>query len=142
MLILRIAAHHDRMEGPVEHAVRSRVEEGAELPTPTGSARFIVDRLDSRGVTLLFGPKRTPTFFSWACLEGVVDYLDSRAWLPIGANRDTRGNPETLDWYLKKHVARQTANYVAVLLARANVVDLSTERPARVRLSPAWHSPE
>jgi hypothetical protein len=45
------------------------------------------------------------------------------------------GNPETLDWYLKQHVARQTANYVAVLLARAKVVDLITERPARLRLS-------
>ncbi|GAB3077528.1 hypothetical protein GCM10027053_47490 [Intrasporangium mesophilum] len=52
------------------------------------------------------------------------------------------GNPETLDGYLKKHVARQTANYVAVLLARANVVDLSTERPGHVRLSPSWHSAE
>jgi hypothetical protein len=129
------------MEGPVEHAVRSSVAEGAELPTPTGLARFKVQRLDSRGVTLLFGPKRTPTFFSWACLEGIADYLEGKSWLPVGANRDVRGNPETLDWYLKQHVARQTANYVAVLLARAGVVDLITERPARVRLSSAWNSP-
>jgi hypothetical protein len=76
-----------------------------------------VDRLDSRGVTLLFGPKRTSTFFSWDCLEGVVDYLKGRQWVPVGANRDLAGNPNTLDWYLKQHVPRQTANYVAVLLS-------------------------
>lgn len=125
------------MAGPVERAVRSSVEEGARLPTPAGRAEFVVDRLDSRGATLLFGPRRTPTFFSWACLEGIVDYLQGRNWTPVGANRDVRGNPNTLDWYLKQHVARQTANYVAVLLNRAGVLDLETKRPARVRLSSA-----
>lgn len=67
--------HDDRMVGPVEQAVRSSISEGAELPTPTGRARFIVERLDTRGVTLLFGPKRTPTTFSWPCLEGLVGYI-------------------------------------------------------------------
>lgn len=127
------------MTGPVEQAIRGSVEEGAELPTPTGTALFTVHRLDSRGATLFFGPKRTPTFFSWACLEGVPDYLKDRTWLPVGANRDVSGNPETLDWYLKQHVRRQTANYVAVLLHRAGVVDLITDRPARVRLSSTWN---
>ena len=37
-----------------------------------------------------------------------------------------------------RHRARQTANYVAMLLRRAGVVDLITDRPARVRLSSAW----
>lgn len=131
---------HAEMEGPVQKAVRSRVKEGDELPTPTGRARFTVHRLDSSGVTLLFGPKQTPTFLSWACLEGTVDYLRAKTWLPVGANRDVRGNPATLDWYLKQHVRRQTANYVAVLLARAKVVELMTATPARVRLSPSWNT--
>lgn len=122
------------MKGPVEQAIRTSVEEGAELPTPTGSAQFTVHRLDSRGATLLFGPKRTLRS-SHGFAEGVADYLKDRTWLPIGANRDVSRNPETLDWYLKQHVARQTANYVAVLLHRAGVVDLITDRPARVRLS-------
>jgi hypothetical protein len=126
------------MQGPVEQALRSSVEEGAELPTPTGRARFTVQSLDTRGVTLLFGPKRTPTFFSWKCLEGIVDYLAGKSWVPVGANRDVRGNPETLDWYMKQHVVRQTANYVAVLLARAGVLELISETPSRVRLSSAW----
>jgi hypothetical protein len=127
------------MEGPVEWAIRSSIEEGAQLPTPTGSAQFTVDRLDSRGATLVFGPKRTPTFFSWACLEGILAYLKDGAWVRVGANRDVSGNRGTLDWYLKQHVARQTANYVAVLLHRAGVVDLITERPARIRLSSTWN---
>ena len=133
-------AHHGRMADPVERAIRSSVEEGAELQTPTGQARFTVERLDSRGATLLFGAKRTPTFFSWACLEGVVDFLQCETWVPVGANRDVRGNPGTFDSYLKQHVARQTANYVAALLARAGVVDLDNQRPMQVRMSSTWNS--
>src|SRR3954447_19046547 len=56
--------HDERMADSVEQAVRLSVEEQAELPTPTGRARFTVKRIDTRGVTLLFGPKCTPTFFS------------------------------------------------------------------------------
>ena len=55
--------------------------------------------------------------------------------MAAGANRDVSGNPGTLDWYLKQHVTRQTANYIAVFLARAGVLELSAERLARVRLS-------
>jgi hypothetical protein len=69
-------------------------------------------------------------------LEGVVDYLRGKDWIRVGANRDTRGNPGTLDWYLKQHVVRQTANYVAALLAHAQVLELDDARPARVRLWP------
>ena len=128
------------MTRSVEQAVLSSMRQGTVLPTPTGKAQFEVDGLDSRGVTLLFGPKRTPTFFSWACLEGVVDYVKDRGWMPVGANRDVDGNPDSLDWYLKQHVPRQTANYVAVLLARVGVLDLDIARPARVRLSPRWNA--
>jgi len=65
-----------------------------------------------------------------------VDYLRGKDWIRVGANRDTRGNPGTLDWYLKQHVVRQTANYVAALLAHAQVLELDDARPARVRLRP------
>jgi hypothetical protein len=116
-------------------ARRSAIKQGDVLPTPTGNAQFIVGGVESRGVTLLFGPKRTPTFFPWNVLEGVVDYLTGQGWIPVGANRDTSGNPGTLDWYLKQHVVRQTANYVAVLLARSQVLELDSTRPARVRLA-------
>ncbi|WP_141823120.1 hypothetical protein [Humibacillus xanthopallidus] len=78
------------MAGPVERAIRSSVEEGVELQTPAGQARFTLERLDSRGLTLLFGAKRTPTFFSWACLEGIPGFLPGGTWVPVGANRDVR----------------------------------------------------
>jgi hypothetical protein len=123
------------MASSVELAVRTAVKQGDVLPTPTGRAEFIVGSVDVQGVTLLFGPKRTPTFFSWLVLEGVQDYLEGRGWVSIGANRDVGGKAGTLDWYLKQHVARQTANYVAVLLVRSKVLELDAMRPARVRLS-------
>jgi hypothetical protein len=126
------------MGGSVQQAVRSSVRPGERLPTPTGTAHFVVDKIDSTGVTLLFGPKRTPTFFDWDCLEGVVGYMKGRDWVAVGANRVLAGNPDTLDGYLKQHVPRQTANYIAVLLSQAGVLDLDDGRPARVRLSAEW----
>jgi hypothetical protein len=41
---------------------------------------------------------------------------------------------EPLDGYLKSCIKVQVANYVAVILERARVVELDRGRPARVRL--------
>jgi hypothetical protein len=114
--------------------VRSSVEPRSVLTTLTETASFVVHSIDANGVVLLFGPKATPTPFSWDCLEGAADFLRGRDWVPVGANRVLAGNPGTLDEYLKQRVPRQTANYVAVLLERAGVVELDRGRPARVRL--------
>jgi hypothetical protein len=121
--------------GPVEKAVRSAIREGERLPTPTGRAEFVVEVINGRGVVLLFGQKRTPTPIGWDCLEGAAEFLRGRGWIPIGANRVLSGNPGTLDEYMKAHVQRQTANYVAALLERAGVVELSRGWPAQVRLA-------
>jgi hypothetical protein len=120
--------------GPVERAVRAHVAAGTRLPTPTGRATFIVDDLSRDGMVLLLGPKRTVTTLSWSCLEGIADYMQGRNWLRIGANRDVSGNPGTLDGYLKRHIKRQVADYVAVVLERANLVELNRDRPASLRL--------
>jgi hypothetical protein len=114
--------------------VRSSITPGMVLPTPTGRAQFWVQTISRDGVVLLFGPKRTATFFDWDCLEGAAEFLRGSGWVPVGANRVLAGNPGTLDEYLKNRVPRQTANYVAVLLARAGVVELDGAMPARVRL--------
>jgi len=52
----------------------------------------------------------------------------------VGANRDVNG-AYGLDGYLKRWIKRQTANYVAVVLERAGVLELDRERPAHVRLT-------
>jgi hypothetical protein len=52
----------------------------------------------------------------------------------VGANRDVNGD-YGLDGYLKRWIKPQTANYVAVVLERAGVLELNRERPARVRLA-------
>jgi hypothetical protein len=68
-------------------------------------------------------------------LEGVPELLRDRGWMRVGANRDVHGNPGTLDGYLKTCLKRQAANYVAVVLERAGVLELDRGTPARVRLS-------
>jgi hypothetical protein len=122
------------MPGPVETAIRSRLSPGTLLPTPTGSANFLVDKISATGIVLLFGAKRTPTPFGWSCLEGIPRFLGTRGWVRVGANRDVQGDQDALDGYLKGCIKRQTANYVAVVLGRAGVVELDRQRPARVRL--------
>jgi hypothetical protein len=122
------------MPGPVETAIRARVVSGAQLPTPTGRATFMVDEVGASGLVLLFGPKRTRTTFSWSCLEGIPDFLRSQGWVRIGADRDVRGDHGALDGYLKGYIKRQTADYIAVILERAGIVELDRALPARVRL--------
>lgn len=124
------------MSGPVENAIRAHVIPGSRLPTPTGNATFLVHELREFELILLLGEKQTWTPLSWDCLEGTLSFLRGRAWVRVGANRDPSGDPATLDGYLKGCMTykRQTANYVAVLLERAGLVDVDRNRPASVRL--------
>jgi hypothetical protein len=128
------------MKLSVEAAIRASVRSGEVLPTPTGTATFVVDKMDADGLSLLLGPKMTRTLLTWCCLEGVPGYLRGQGWVPVGANRDVHGN-YGLDGYLKRCVKRQTANYVAVVLERAGLLDLSRGRPAQVRLADSCSSP-
>jgi hypothetical protein len=122
------------MPGPVEAAIRAQILPGTRLPTPTGRAAFVVHELGVAELVLLLGAKQTRTTFSWACLEGISDFLRGRGWIRVGANRDVRGDATALDGYLKRCSKRQTADYVAVVLERAGLVELDRERPGRVRL--------
>lgn len=122
------------MSGPIETAIRQHVSPGTRLPTPTGRAMFVVHELRQQGLVLLLGEKEAWTPLSWECLEGIGEFLRGRGWVRVGAIRDVQGDPTTLDGYLKKCIKRQTADYVAVVLERAGLVELDRERPARVRL--------
>jgi hypothetical protein len=90
---------------------------------------------------LLFGPKKTRTAFGWSCLEGIPYFLSARQWVRIGANRDVQGDEDGLDGYMKGFIKRQTADYVAVVLERAGLIELDRGRPARVRLRRADSQP-
>lgn len=120
--------------GPVEQAIRATVSAGDQLRTPTGRGAFRVQEVRERGVTLLLGAKQTPTFFTWHCLEGIPAFLATGAWVRVGSRYDTAAEAGTLDDYLKRHVNRATAGWVAALLERAGIIDLDRTSPARVRL--------
>lgn len=96
--------------------------------------------MDSRGVVLLLGKQQTPTPISWSVLEGMVGFLEGRSWVTIGSVFDTQGDDRTLDGYLKRSIKRATAGWVAALMERASVVEIDRDRPARVRLAPAFVS--
>lgn len=122
------------MAGVVERAVRASIGVGDELRTPSQGAPFIVKSFDRRGVVLLLGKQQTPTPITWTVLEGVVPFLEGRGWVPIGGVYDTHADDRTLDGYLKRHIKRATAGWVAVLLEKAGVLRIDRERPARVQL--------
>lgn len=120
--------------GAVEQAIRARVRAGESLQTPSKGAPFEVARIDAEGVLLLLGEQQARTLLTWTCLEGIPAFL-GRTWRPIGGVYATTADPTTLDGYLKRHVKRATAGWVAVMLERAGVVELDRRRPARVRLT-------
>lgn len=126
--------------GPsVKAAIRSSIQPREVLLTTTETATFEVGQLASEGLSLLLGPKKTKTLLTWRCLEGIPAYLKGRGWMPVAANRDIN-NDRGLDGYLKGWIKRQTANYVAVVLERAGVVELNRDRPAQVRLADCWYA--
>jgi|1186.fasta_scaffold565155_1 hypothetical protein len=120
--------------GPVESAVRARVKPGASLPTPTGRGQFTIASIDGTGIVLLLGQKEARTPISWACLEGVPQFLRGRGWVPIAGTYDTSSAAGTLDAYLKQFINRATAGWVAVILERAGIVVIDRGRPAAVKL--------
>lgn len=120
--------------GPVENAIRRAVREGDILTTPSKPEPFWVGRLNSRGITLELGKQRTPTLFTWQCLEGILPFLNEHGRVRInGSGKSTEIIPGTLDGYLKQQVNRVTAGWVAALMERAGLVNIERTRPAFVR---------
>ena len=127
------------MYSPVERAIRQRITEGEILYTPdlTKAAPFKVKSIDEKEIALLFGKKETPTRFSWACLEGIPAFLRGKDWVEIRMTFNTKGMPNTFDEYMKKYIKRATANYIAVVLKKADIVEIDRRRPLRIRLKPS-----
>jgi hypothetical protein len=118
----------------VERAVRRTIRSGQRLTTPGLGKPFTVVDIDHRGVVLLLGQLEARTPLTWGCLEGVAELLSHRQWVDIAGRYETTSEAGTLDEYLKKHIKRATAGWVAALLEAAGVVEIDRRRPARVRL--------
>jgi hypothetical protein len=126
--------------GPIEQAVRCAVREGDSLSTPTQSEPFRVGRISTEGIVLHLGQKQTATFFGWSCLEGVLPNLEQGPIRINGSGKSQLIVEHTLDGYLKQHVNRLTAGWVAALLERAGVVAIDRTRSATVRVATDWRS--
>lgn len=119
----------------IERSIRAQIPAGSTLLTPTRSKPFQVESLDDRGIVLLLGEDRATSRLSWAALEGIRPLLASGHWLRIGGSFSVDGEPGSLDGYLKGHIKRATAGWVASLLEAAGVVEIDRTRPARIRLA-------
>jgi hypothetical protein len=128
------------MAGRIERAVRASVAPGAPLTTPTGRGHFTVARYTSDGLTFLLGAKEAWTPLPWRAMEGIPDFYAAGGWVLVGDDSvySTRGQPGTLDEYLKTYLKRATAGWVAVVLEHAGVVAIDRSRPARVKLNSRW----
>lgn len=126
--------------GPVERAVRECVTSGDVLRTPGQGKPFTVDRIDGRGLVLLLGQGRWETRLPWDALEGIPGLFRGRGWLRTTGLFNRNPDRTTLNGYLKQYVNRETANWVAVVLEQAGVLELDRTRPVKARLSPAFES--
>ena len=120
--------------GPVERAVRANLREGEELQTPGQGKPFWVHRIDGRGLVLLLGKGRWETPISWEALEGIPNLLRGRGWVRTTGSFAPEPDTTTLSGYLKQFVYRETANWVAVVLDKAGVIELDRSRPLSARL--------
>jgi hypothetical protein len=120
--------------GPVENAVRASLQEGQELFTPGRGKPFWVDRMDGQGLVLLLGQGRWETRLPWSALEGAADLLRGRGWVRTTGSFAPEADTTTLSGYLKQYVNRETANWVAVVLGEAGVIELDRSRPVKARL--------
>ena len=120
--------------GPAQQAIRSSMSKGGQLFTPGRHKPFWVGNIDDKSVVLLFGNSRTPTRFTWECLEGVVSFLSGKGWVRIGTSYATAAVQGTLDGYLKGYMKRATAGWVAALLKEAGLVEIDEGEALRVRL--------
>lgn len=135
-----IKAGMEVVVGPVERAVRKSVSSGDVLRTPGQGKPFTVDRVDGQGLVLLLGQGRWETPVPWDALEGTPGIFRGRGWLRTTGSFSRNDDSTTLDGYLKQYVSRETANWVAVVLEQAGVLELDRTRPVRARLSPAFES--
>jgi hypothetical protein len=126
--------HILRYVGPVQLAIRNAVRTGTVLTTPSQGKPFWLGTMSAAGIAIELGAKRTPTFFTWECLEGVVPYLRQEGCVRInGSGKSQEIVAGTLDGYLKQHVNRLTAGWIAALLEKAGVVEIDRSPPACVR---------
>lgn len=123
------------MPGPVERSMRAGFTSGSTLRTFGRGAQFGVGEIDDRGIVLKLGQQQAHTRLSWECLEGAADFLRGRGWVRVGGARTAEGERGTLDEYLKRHIKRDTARWVARVLAEAGVVEVDRRPPLRVRLA-------
>jgi hypothetical protein len=123
--------------GPGENAVRAHLYSGQELKTPGQDKPFWVEDLNDEGIVLLLGSGRWRTPIPWEALEGVAELLRGRGWVRTSGSYSSEGDTTTLSGYLKQFVYRETANWVAVVLTEAGVLELDRSRPIRARLRAA-----
>jgi len=125
------------MMGPFEAAIRRTVREGEQLSTPAQSEPFWVGTISAEGIVLELGKQRTETLFPWVCIEGVGPFLEQHGRVRInGSGKSQHIVQGTLDGYLKRHVNRLTAGWIAALLEKAGVVAIDRTRPAHVSVVP------
>ena len=121
--------------GPVEQAFRARLRAPSNLRTVGRSAPFVLRALGHEGVVIELGAMRTPTLVTWECLESIPGFLTSNpGWVVSGGVHSAHVVSGTLDAHLKRHVARDIANWIVVLLRDAGVVDVDAGPPLRLRL--------
>lgn len=118
----------------VEDQIRRRVPVGTRLKTYGRGAEFVVGDLGPRGLVLLLGEGRHRTRLPWACLEGIPDFLRDRGWVRAGGQYSVDGESATLDEHLKASLKTSTSRWLAVVLERAEVVEVDPGPPLRVRL--------
>ncbi len=118
----------------IRQAIRDKVPDGTVLSTPSG-VEFEVLAVERKRIVFRVGEKRQRIALSLACVNDLVKefkLLPQGKWLRIGAGKT---GYTTLADIVQSHTnGRNVASYFAPVLVKAEIAEIDTSRPAKIRL--------
>jgi len=114
--------------------ITKSIPPGTELKTPSGRSRFVFYHIDPDRILLQVGAKQTILTIPASCVENLSDFLRGKGWIKIGALH-SESDEETLDTFIKHYThGTSAASYVAPILEKSKIIEISRGRPAKVKL--------
>ena len=111
------------------------LKEGLVLETPSGRAKFIIQRLNGEGVEITVGAG-LPILLPRNLWDSLASFLEGKGWVRIGSIHG-KAEKGTLDYFVQQFTnGRSAASYIAPILEKAGLVEISRSQPSRLRYLP------
>ncbi len=102
--------------------------------SPKTKKSFIISDIDSEGVSLIIGSKKSNVRISAECLNKLPAFLCGKNWVNLTSNHEKESN-NALEGHIKKYTnGVSAAEYVATILESAGVISIDRKDPIKVMM--------